>query len=110
MAEARYPVEPLTRFTSDLLAAAGLEDEKAQTVARLLVLTDMLGRHTHGVACLLESSSRIVKNVFRSVLKETGIPSLIEVSKLPVAASYTLLLPLIKNRPSTLTTATCGRP
>jgi LDH2 family malate/lactate/ureidoglycolate dehydrogenase len=50
MAEARYPVEPLTRFTSDLLAAAGLEDEKAQTVARLLVLTDMLGRHTHGVA------------------------------------------------------------
>jgi LDH2 family malate/lactate/ureidoglycolate dehydrogenase len=50
MAEACYPVEPLTRFTSDLLAAAGLEDEKAQTVARLLVLTDMLGRHTHGVA------------------------------------------------------------
>ena len=50
MAEARYPVEPLTRFTSDLLAAAGLEGEKAQTVARLLVLTDMLGRHTHGVA------------------------------------------------------------
>ena len=37
MAEARYPVEPLTRFTSDLLAAAGLEREKAQTVARLLV-------------------------------------------------------------------------
>jgi L-lactate dehydrogenase len=50
MAEARYPVEPLTNFISDLLAAAGLEGEKTQTVARLLVLTDMLGRHTHGVA------------------------------------------------------------
>lgn len=50
MAEARYPVEPLTLFTTDLLAAAGLEREKAQTVAGLLVLTDMLGRHTHGVA------------------------------------------------------------
>lgn len=50
MAEARYPVEPLNLFTSDLLAAAGLEREKAQTVAGLLVLTDMLGRHTHGVA------------------------------------------------------------
>jgi L-lactate dehydrogenase len=50
MAEARYPVEPLTRFTSDLLAAAGMERKKAQTVARLLVLTDMLGRSTHGVA------------------------------------------------------------
>lgn len=50
MAETRYPVEPLTRFTGDLLAAAGMEQEKAGTVARLLVLTDMLGRHTHGVA------------------------------------------------------------
>ena len=50
MADARYPVEPLTHFTSDLLAAAGLERQKAQTVARLLVLTDMLGRRTHGVA------------------------------------------------------------
>ena len=50
MADHRYPVEPLTHFTSDLLAAAGLESQKAQTVARLLVLTDMLGRHTHGVA------------------------------------------------------------
>ena len=50
MAGHRYPIEPLTHFTSDLLAAAGLERQKAQTVARLLVLTDMLGRHTHGVA------------------------------------------------------------
>ena len=50
MAAVRYPVEPLTRFTSDLLAAAGLEDHKAETVARLLVTTDMLGRPTHGVA------------------------------------------------------------
>ena len=37
MAEARYPFESLTRFASDLLAAAGLESQKAQTVARLLV-------------------------------------------------------------------------
>jgi LDH2 family malate/lactate/ureidoglycolate dehydrogenase len=50
MAETRYPVEPLTRFTGELLAAAGMEQEKAETVAQLLVLTDMLGRHTHGVA------------------------------------------------------------
>jgi LDH2 family malate/lactate/ureidoglycolate dehydrogenase len=50
MAETRYPAEPLTRLTGDLLAAAGMEREKAETVARLLVLTDMLGRRTHGVA------------------------------------------------------------
>jgi L-lactate dehydrogenase len=50
MADARYPIEPLAHFTSDLLAAAGLESQKAQTVAHLLVMTDMLGRRTHGVA------------------------------------------------------------
>jgi LDH2 family malate/lactate/ureidoglycolate dehydrogenase len=50
MSATRYPVAPLTRFTADLLASAGMEDEKAQSVSRLLVLTDMLGRHTHGVA------------------------------------------------------------
>ena len=50
MSEDRYPAEPLTRFAGDLLAAAGMEHDKAQTVARLLVLTDMLGRRTHGVA------------------------------------------------------------
>lgn len=50
MSGTRYPVAPLTRFAADLLASAGLEDGKADSVARLLVLTDMLGRHTHGVA------------------------------------------------------------
>jgi L-lactate dehydrogenase len=45
-----YPVEPLTRFAGDLLAAGGMGRDKAETVARLLVLTDMLGRRTHGVA------------------------------------------------------------
>ncbi len=50
MADPRYLVESLTHFTAAVLAGAGLEDEKARTVSRLLVLTDMLGRPTHGVA------------------------------------------------------------
>ena len=45
----RYPIGPLSRFTADL-SAAGMEAEKGEAVARLLVLTDMLGRPTHGVA------------------------------------------------------------
>ena len=49
MSGTRYPGETLTRFTADLLSSAGMEGEKAESVARLLVLTDMLGRHTHGV-------------------------------------------------------------
>lgn len=40
----------LTRFAGDLLSAAGLAADKAATVARLLVQTDMMKRHTHGVA------------------------------------------------------------
>jgi len=48
--DARYAIEPLTRFTAGLLAASGLDAEKAESVSRLLVLTDMLGRPTHGVA------------------------------------------------------------
>ncbi len=50
MPDARYPVEPLTGFAAALFAAAGMEPDKAHTTARLLVLTDMLGRRTHGLA------------------------------------------------------------
>lgn len=70
MAEARYPVEPLTRFTSDLLAAAGLEDDKARTVARLLVQTDMLGRHTHGVAL----SPLYIEQLDKGLMASSGQP------------------------------------
>jgi L-lactate dehydrogenase len=50
MRAARYAAELLTRFTRTLLSAAGMEAGKAESVARFLVLTDMLGRPTHGVA------------------------------------------------------------
>lgn len=48
MSATRYAVAPLTQVTTELLSSAGMETAKAQSVARLLVLTDMLGRHTHG--------------------------------------------------------------
>ena len=40
----------LVRFATELFAAAGMEADKAATVARLLVLTDAMGRRTHGLA------------------------------------------------------------
>jgi L-lactate dehydrogenase len=70
MAEARYPVEQLEHFTSDLLTAAGLEDEKARTVARLLVQTDMLGRHTHGVAL----SPLYIEQLEKGLMSSSGQP------------------------------------
>jgi LDH2 family malate/lactate/ureidoglycolate dehydrogenase len=49
-ASKHFSVATLTIFAEALLAAAGMDDDKAQTVARLLVLTDMMGRRTHGLA------------------------------------------------------------
>jgi L-lactate dehydrogenase len=46
----RHAPADLTRFASRLLNAAGLKTDKADSVAQLLVLTDMMQRHTHGVA------------------------------------------------------------
>ena len=40
----------LESFARALFGAAGMDDDKAATVARLLVLTDAIGRRTHGLA------------------------------------------------------------
>ncbi len=45
-----YTAEELTTFGQGLFEAAGMEHDKAAEVARLLVLTDMMGRRTHGLA------------------------------------------------------------
>jgi L-lactate dehydrogenase len=46
----RRPAEALSTLASDLFEAAGMDAEKARCVAQLLLLTDMMGRHTHGLA------------------------------------------------------------
>jgi LDH2 family malate/lactate/ureidoglycolate dehydrogenase len=48
--EAAYPASELVRFTADLFRAAGLDDDKARTVAEVLVEGDLLGHTTHGLA------------------------------------------------------------
>lgn len=45
-----WTIEALEAFAAELFSAAGMEADKAATVARLLVLTDAMGRHTHGLA------------------------------------------------------------
>lgn len=44
------PVAVLERFASALYRAAGMDADKADTVARLQVLTDAMGRRTHGLS------------------------------------------------------------
>jgi LDH2 family malate/lactate/ureidoglycolate dehydrogenase len=46
----RRPHDALTLLATRLFAAAGMDHEKASCVADLLVLTDMMGRSTHGLA------------------------------------------------------------
>lgn len=48
--EIRVDHARITRFAQSLFEAAGLNQEKAESVSRLLVLTDMIGRPTHGLA------------------------------------------------------------
>jgi len=44
------PLAAAERFGTALFAAAGMDADKAASVARLLVLTDAMGRRTHGLA------------------------------------------------------------
>ena len=74
---ARFSVEALTGFAESLLVAAGMGEDKAQTVAELLVLTDMMGRRTHGLAMLplyvadIRSGGMLVAGE-PDVVKDTG--------------------------------------
>ena len=67
------PPETLTEFASQLLTSAGLPADKAATVARLLVLTDMMQRHTHGVALCPLYIDQLQKNLMGT----TGVPEVV---------------------------------
>jgi len=49
---ARYAAPQLLSLAHDLLAAAGMPDDKAQAVAEILVEGDLLGHTTHGLQLL----------------------------------------------------------
>jgi LDH2 family malate/lactate/ureidoglycolate dehydrogenase len=57
----RIPAAALREFSAALLARAGLEADKAQAVAKILVEGDLLGHTTHGLA-LLPSYLREIEN------------------------------------------------
>lgn len=48
--ETRYPAQALADLARDLFKSAGLNEDKAGTVARLLLEADMMGHTTHGLA------------------------------------------------------------
>lgn len=52
MSEPLYAAESLVAFARNLLGAAGLDDERADAVAQILVEGDLMGHSTHGLALL----------------------------------------------------------
>ena len=77
MASHNLTVDALERFAQALFVAAGMDADKAATVARLMVLTDMMGRRTHGLAMAPLYLAEIRKGTMRvtgapTVVKDTG--------------------------------------
>jgi LDH2 family malate/lactate/ureidoglycolate dehydrogenase len=68
-----YPLDELTSFATALLSAAGMDEDKARTVARLLVLTDAMGRRTHGLAI----APLYVDDIRKGAMQVTGQPEVV---------------------------------
>jgi L-lactate dehydrogenase len=79
---ARYPADQLIAFATALLSRAGLDDEKARTVAEVLLEADLLGHTTHGLALLAGYLGEIEKGS----MAKTGEPRV--VADLPAAVTW----------------------
>jgi LDH2 family malate/lactate/ureidoglycolate dehydrogenase len=69
-----FSIEQLETFAGALLRAAGMDTAKAQTVARLLVLTDAMGRRTHGLAM----ATLYLADIHKGGMQLTGEPTIIK--------------------------------
>jgi LDH2 family malate/lactate/ureidoglycolate dehydrogenase len=83
-----FSLAELEAFAAGLLQKAGMNVEKATTTARLLVLTDAMGRRTHGLAMLPLYLAEIEKGGLTtqgepSILKDNGITAVWEGHHLP---------------------------
>ncbi|MEY4750208.1 MAG: hypothetical protein RIQ60_2422 [Pseudomonadota bacterium] len=81
-------IEQLQAFARALFEAAGMQADKAATMAELLVLTDALGRRTHGLAMLPLYLAEIDQGRMRThgeptVLRERGAVALWDGDYLP---------------------------
>ncbi len=81
-------IAALEAFAAQLLQKAGFNEEKATTTARLLVLTDAMGRRTHGLAMLPLYLAEIEKGNLTTqgeptVDKDNGITAVWEGHHLP---------------------------
>lgn len=78
----RYPAAGLIAFSAALLERVGLESDKAQTVAEVLVEGDLLGHTTHGLALLPAYLAELEKGA----MTKTGQPRV--VADFPAAVTW----------------------
>jgi len=81
-------IQQLEAFATSLFEAAGLESDKATTLAQLLVLTDALGRRTHGLAMAPLYLAELAKGTMSKsgepeVVKQRGVVALWDGGYLP---------------------------
>ncbi|MDQ0474507.1 Ldh family oxidoreductase [Labrys wisconsinensis] len=69
----RYAYDDLAAFATGVLAAAGLPDEPARTVARGLIEADLLGHTTHGLALLAD----YVEELDNATMEREGGPAIL---------------------------------
>lgn len=77
MATARYRVESLRKFALSLFTAAGMDVDKAGAVAEVLVVGDMVGQRTHGMALCPQYLEQIEKGLMATqgeptVIRDSG--------------------------------------
>jgi LDH2 family malate/lactate/ureidoglycolate dehydrogenase len=83
-----FSLPELKQFATGLLLKAGMDADKATATARLLVLTDAMGRRTHGLAMLPLYLAEIDKGGMQvqgepTVLKDNGITAVWQGNYLP---------------------------
>ena len=81
-------IPALRQFATALLEKAGMDAEKSAAMARLLVLTDAMGRRTHGMAMLLLYLKEIQNGGMRTqgepeVVRDSGITAVWDGDYLP---------------------------
>jgi LDH2 family malate/lactate/ureidoglycolate dehydrogenase len=83
-----YSIASLEQFATSLFRQIGMDADKAQSVARLLVLTDAMGRRTHGLAMALLYLADIKKGGMATtgdptVLRDNGVSAVWDGGYLP---------------------------
>jgi len=84
----RYALDELKRFAAELLAAAGLDVDKAVIVSRYLVQADAMGHTTHGLAQLPDYLEEILSGAMRTrgepkVISDRGMAIVWDGERLP---------------------------